>query len=125
MPASDALAALSTEYFIIPPVFQWQVENPDTVLQWRFMVVNGIVVSLLSEMRQQASAGFMGRQVAQKLGCDDYHLLDPASALQMIGKDRAVMLSGAMQSHEEPLTMPDGSVRDFSVTKGPILVQHG
>ncbi len=159
---ATALAALSTEYFIIPSVFNWQVENPDAVLQWCFMVVNGIAVSLLSEMLQQASARaeakrqlldavisgtsdaifvkdrqgryllanqatarFMDRPVAQILGRDDYQLLEPTSAQQVVDKDRAVMLSGAMQSHEEHLSMPDGSVRDFSVTKGPILDQYG
>lgn len=159
---ATALAAISTEYYLIPPTFDWHVGNPDIMLQWAFMLVNGIAISLLSEMLQQAinraeakrqlldavisgtsdaifvkdlqgryllanqaTAGFLGRTVQQILGQDDYALLDSASAQVIKDKDHAVMASGAIQSHEEHLTLPDGSVRDFSVTKGPILNHLG
>ncbi|MYN43918.1 EAL domain-containing protein [Pseudoduganella sp. FT93W] len=159
---ATALAALSTEYCLIPPVFDWHVGNPDIMLQWGFMLVNGVAVSLLSEMLQQAinraeakrqlldavisgtsdaifvkdlqgryllanqaTAGFLGRPVQQILGQDDYALFDSQSAQVVTDKDHAVMASGAIRSHEERLTLPDGSVRDFSVTKGPILNHLG
>ncbi|MYM38780.1 EAL domain-containing protein [Duganella qianjiadongensis] len=159
---ATALAAISTEYCLIPPVFDWHIGNPNNLLQWGFMVVNGVAVSVLSEMLQQAinraeakrqlldavisgtsdaifvkdlqgryqlanqaTAGFLGKPVSDILGQDDYALLGGTSAQIVKDRDHAVMASGATHTHEERLTLPDGSVRDFSVTKGPILNQLG
>jgi len=159
---ATALAAISTEYCLIPPVFDWHVGDPDILLQWGFMLVNGVAVSVLSEMLQQAinraeakrqlldavisgtsdaifvkdmqgryllanqaTAGFLGKPVNDILGRDDSALFDSGSAQVIRDTDSAVMASGAIRSHEEHLTLPDGSERDFSVTKGPILNQLG
>jgi len=159
---ATALAAISTEYCLIPPVFDWHVGDPDILLQWGFMLVNGVAVSVLSEMLQQAinraeakrqlldavisgtsdaifvkdmqgryllanqaTAGFLGKPVNDILGRDDSVLFDSGSAQVIRDTDSAVMASGAIRSHEEHLTLPDGSERDFSVTKGPILNQLG
>ena len=54
--ASTALVALVTDYFVIPPIASFRVAAAQDLLQWCFLIANGIAVSVLSEMLRVSMA---------------------------------------------------------------------
>lgn len=76
-------------------------------------------------LANQATAGFLGRQVSEVVGHDDGDLFPEDTAQKLMAIDRGIMDRGEIQTHEEFLTMPDGRELVFQVTKGPVLDNRG
>ncbi|MFZ2308405.1 MAG: EAL domain-containing protein [Rhodoferax sp.] len=53
---ATAVAAAGTAYFAIPPTGSFYIARGDDLLQWFFLIVNGVAVSLLSEMLRVATS---------------------------------------------------------------------
>ena len=53
---STAVAALGSNYLSIPPVLSLRIASNGDLLQWCFLIVNGVAVSLLSEMLRHSKA---------------------------------------------------------------------
>jgi C4-dicarboxylate-specific signal transduction histidine kinase len=51
---ATATSALATDYFLIPPLQGLGIDNNIELLQWLFLIANGVVVSILSNMLQGA-----------------------------------------------------------------------
>lgn len=54
--ASTAIAALGVDYFCIAPLHSLRIADSHDLLQWAFLIVNGVAVSLLSELFRKALA---------------------------------------------------------------------
>jgi PAS domain S-box-containing protein len=66
----------------------------------------------------EAAARFVGKPVAEVLGKDDTELFDAPSAALVMARDREVMESGRVGTHEEALTAA-GVTRVYMATKAP------
>ncbi|NVN92941.1 MAG: PAS domain-containing protein [Desulfuromonadales bacterium] len=53
---STALAACCVAFFALPPTHSFLISNSHDLLQWSFLVTNGVAVTLLSEMLQRTLA---------------------------------------------------------------------
>jgi diguanylate cyclase (GGDEF)-like protein/PAS domain S-box-containing protein len=53
---STAVAAAGSNYLSIPPVHSLRIASNDDLLQWCALIVNGVAVSLLSEMLRRSKA---------------------------------------------------------------------
>lgn len=76
-------------------------------------------------LANQATAGFLGRQISEVVGHDDGELFPEDTAQKLMAIDRGIMDKCEIQIHEEFLTMPDGRELVFQVTKGPVLDNRG
>ncbi|OHC62866.1 MAG: hypothetical protein A2040_01220 [Rhodocyclales bacterium GWA2_65_19] len=62
--AATAVAALGVDYFAIPPLHSLRIAAAHDLMQWSFLLVNGVAVSLLSEaLRQSLSRAEMNRRL--------------------------------------------------------------
>lgn len=56
-----ALAALITNYFLIPPLYTFYIDNPKNLIQWSALIAAGVLVSVLTEglhrVRRRAQEG--------------------------------------------------------------------
>jgi PAS domain S-box-containing protein len=52
--ASTLVASLSVDYFLIPPVHSLQIAQTHDFIQWLILILNGVLVSVLSEYLQRA-----------------------------------------------------------------------
>ncbi|MGA2225072.1 MAG: DUF4118 domain-containing protein [Syntrophobacteraceae bacterium] len=46
---ATATAAVVVDYFLIPPIFSFHLAYTHDCVQWGFLIVNGVLVSVLSE----------------------------------------------------------------------------
>jgi diguanylate cyclase (GGDEF)-like protein/PAS domain S-box-containing protein len=159
---STVVAALGVDYFFISPTRSLRIAANLDLFQWFFLVLNGVAISVLSELLRQfltraetnrrllntvvsgtldavfvkdtrghyllanaAAAAYIGKPVSAILGRDDRDLFQSASALEVMGKDQAIMAGGHTQVHEERVTTQDGKSLVFLVTKGPIFDKEG
>lgn len=61
---STAAAALGVAYFVIPPLHSLRIAADQDLMQWGFLIVNGVAVSLLSEaLRQSLSKVELNRRL--------------------------------------------------------------
>lgn len=51
---ATGFAALSVDYFVIAPTYSFRIEANHDVFQWILLIVNGVAISLLSELLRQA-----------------------------------------------------------------------
>lgn len=51
---ATAIAALGVDYWAIPPLQSWRIASSHDLLQWCFLIVNGVAVSLLSEVLRRS-----------------------------------------------------------------------
>lgn len=72
-----------------------------------------------------AATKFVGRQIGEIIGNDDYSLFPRASADIIHEKDKSVLNSGKIQTHDEYLETLDGRSLVFMVTKGPMRNKDG
>lgn len=73
----------------------------------------------------RAACALLGKSQEQVLGRDDFSLFpaDQAEMLQQQG--RVVIADDCVHSWEETLTLPDGAIRVFLTTKGPLKGEDG
>lgn len=159
---STAVAALGVDYVAIAPERSFQIASGHDLMQWCFLIANGVVVSLFSEVLRRsraraeinrrlldsvisgtadavfvkdlqgryvlantAAANFFGKTPDEIIGHDDSQLLPDASATKLMARDRTIMTSGRMQTHEEHLTMANGRTLVFLATRGPMFDAAG
>jgi len=159
---ATTVAALGLAYLAIPPVRSLRIGAAVDVLQWGFLIANGVAVSLLSEVLRRAltrmemnrrlldvvitgtpdavfvkdaqgryllanaaTAGVVGKPVAEIVGRDDHCLFPDGPAREIVERDRAIMAAGRTQTHEERLTTLDGTDLVFLATKGPVFDDAG
>lgn len=72
----------------------------------------------------EAASQFVGQPVSAVLGQDDTALFDPASARQIMERDRRIMADGEPDTAEEVLPA-SGVLRTFQATKAPFRDEHG
>jgi len=101
---ATVIAAAGTLYFVIPPLHSFHMERGDDVLQWCFLLINGMAVSVLSEMLRVATSRTEAKRLlldAVVSGTSDavfvkdlqgrYLLLNQAGA-QVVGKPVEALL---------------------------------
>jgi PAS domain S-box-containing protein len=76
-------------------------------------------------MVNQASADFLNRTIDEVVGQGDQDLFPPESAALNLASDELIRRTGVAVTTEDRLTLPDGQVRTFLVTKGPIFDAQG
>jgi PAS domain S-box-containing protein len=73
-----------------------------------------------------AAAGrVVGKEPAEVIGRDDTFIFSPEEARAVMEGDRRVLATGRPLAYEERVTTPDGVLRTFSSTKGPLFDQQG
>jgi PAS domain S-box-containing protein len=72
-----------------------------------------------------SAAQFIGKRSEDIIGQDDYALFPLMAAESIREQERLVMADARVVTFEETLAMPDGEVRTFLSTKGPIFDQQG
>lgn len=159
---ATTVAALGVNYLGIPPLHSLRIDSIADRLQWSFLLLNGLAVSILSEVLRRsltklelnrqllssvvsgtsdavfvkdlngryllanaAAAAFVGKPLEQVIGADDRALFSPATAHDLMLKDRATLHSAQPQTHEEHLVTQQGDALVFLVTKGPVFDKNG
>jgi PAS domain S-box-containing protein len=77
-------------------------------LQGRYLMANPACVKVI------------GKPLDQVLGQDDRAHFTPETAKRVMAVDQTILQTGGTSTHEEPLTMSDGSQKVYLVTKGPM-----
>ncbi|WP_051534706.1 sensor domain-containing protein [Deefgea rivuli] len=76
-------------------------------------------------LANEAGAAFVNKSVEEVVGLYDIDFFDAESVQTLAQLDQAIMRQGVVQTHEERLTLQDGSEMTFLVTKGPVFDQYG
>ncbi len=115
---STAVAALGVAYFVIPTVYGWRIAAAHDLLQWFFLIVNGVAVSLLSEiLRRSLAKAELNRRLLDTVisGTPDAvfvkdargrYLMANAAAAQFVGKT-----PGEIVGRDDRFLFPDGSAQ--------------
>lgn len=82
-------------------------------LQGRYRLINA------------AAANIVGKTPEEIIGHDDHFIFPESSADELIKTDQAIMAAGKIQTHDEYISMHDGRVIVFMVTKGPVFDEGG
>ena len=69
-------------------------------------------------MANPACVKALGKPLSQVLGQDDRAHFPPETAERIMAIDQTTLRTGSTSTHEEPLTMADGSQKVYLVTKG-------
>lgn len=113
---ATALAALGAAYVALPPLHSWRIATSHDLLQWGFLIANGVAVSLLSEILRRLNAELEGRVTARtaELQAANRELEDLAYAVahnlraplraicgfsQILVEDHAAALDGEARNH--------------------------
>ncbi|MEG4422117.1 PAS domain S-box protein [Microcoleus sp. LAD1_D5] len=65
------------------------------------------------------AANFLGKPSEEIIGKDDWELLPPDTAREMMAKDRHIMAAGITESYEEDISSHDETTKTFLTTKAP------
>jgi PAS domain S-box-containing protein len=82
---ATALAALATDYFGIPPLYSLWIASSDDFFQWFVLVLNGVLVSCLSEMLIRARRQAEMRRIQQEIAKEELHVSEERFQLAMRG----------------------------------------
>ena len=125
---STALAALGVDYLGISPIHSFRIASSADLLQWGFLIGNGVAVSLLSEgLRKSLAKGEMNRRLLSAVisGTSDAvfvkdaqgrYLLANAAAGEFVGK-RVDEIAG----RDDYFLFPADSAREVMATDLAIM----
>ncbi len=82
-------------------------------MQGRYLLVN------------EAAARYVGRPASDMLGKSDVDIFTPETARRIHANDLAILGAHSASTQEERVETAEGGMRDFLVTKGPVLDARG
>jgi len=125
---STAIAALGVDYLVIPPVHSFRINASNDQIQWCFLIVNGVAVSLLSEiMLKSLATAQINRRLLDTVisGTSDaifikddqgrYLLINEAAA-EFVGKTPDEIID-----HDDSFLFPEISAREVMANDQAIM----
>jgi len=127
---STAVAALGSNYLSIPPVHSLRIASNDDLLQWCFLIVNGVAVSLLSEMlrhskaRMEEKSGLLDAMVS---GTSDAIFIKNLQGRYLLVNQAAAQFVGlpvsAILGHSDAQLFSEPTARQLQETDRAIIAQ--
>jgi len=125
---ATAVSALGIDYLAIPPLHSFRIQYPGDLLQWLFLVINGVLISFLSDfLRRSIVKANNHRDLLDAVisGTSDavyvkdiqgkYLLINNAGA-EFIGKDISQILG-----NDDTLLLAENNVRQLKIRDASIV----